>query len=283
MEMSLVVMIVSLLIVGVIQTSYMVKQAKLSSARLLTQNSPVNKIPDLVLWYETSLETSFDISSEVNGTAISTWYDNNPEAVTKNNATQSTSANQPKFYDNVFNVGIPGIRFDGSNDYMTFDGSLLIGSSYTIFVVEQKRATVASGSFRMFIGGTDNSTAQNLSFGYYSDTVLRLTHFNYTLTYTSSSSDLTYSSPIARIHSGTFSTSTGMNYYLNGLNMASDSTVKTALTSYTGSALARRNGSSYSYFNGDLAEIIIFKHTLTTEERRLIEIYLGKKYGITIS
>jgi type II secretory pathway pseudopilin PulG len=281
MEMSLVVVIVSLLIVGVIQTSYMVKQAKLSSARLLTQNSPVNKIRDLILWYETSLETSFDISSQLDGTAISSWYDNNPEAVTKNNATQLTSSNQPIFYDNVFNLGIPGIRFDGSNDCMTFDGSLLIKSSYTVFAVEQKRAAVTSG-FAPFIGGTTNASAQNLFFGYGDDTTARLTHFNYTLNY-ASSADLAYSSPKTRIHSGRFSTSGGMGYWLNGVSKASNATVTTTLTAYSGSALGRRTGSSTTYFKGDIAEIIIFKRALTTEERRLIEIYLGKKYSITIS
>jgi hypothetical protein len=285
MEMSLVVMIVSLLIVGVIQTSYMVKQAKLSSAQLLTQNSPVNKTSDIVLWYETSLETSFDVSSEVDGTAISNWYDNNPEATTKNNATQSTSSYQPKFYDNVFNVGIPGIRFDGTDDYMDFDGSLLIGTSYTFFVVEQKRA-VMSGANTGIFGGTSNTTGYNLYFGYNADTQIKFAHYSVSALGYTSSSLLAYSSPIARMHTGLFNTTSGQSYWLNG-GSAAEATAPantTVLSGYPGAALGKTNtNAADKYHNGDLAEIIIFKRALTTEERRSIETYLSKKYGITLS
>lgn len=282
-ELSIAVLIIGILIAGITQSTRIVKEARLRSARTLTQASPTAGISDLMLWYETSLETSFDSSEQSDGSTVSTWYDNNKQANVKNNATQSTSGYKPLFKTNIFNSGIPAVRFDGTDDYMSFDGSLLVGSNYTIFVAEQKRTTFASvNAFGSFIGGTTNATSQNLFFGYYIDTTMRLTHFGTTLSYTSSS-DLAYSSPQTRIHSGRFSTSQGMNYYLNGSSKSSDSTATTALTSYTGSALGRRNGTSYTYFNGDLAEIIIFTRALSTEERQSIEAYLGKKYGVSIS
>jgi hypothetical protein len=36
-------------------------------------------------------------------------------------------------------------------------------------------------------------------------------------------------------------------------------------------------------YEGNIAEIIIFNRALTTEERRSIESYLGKKYNLTLN
>ncbi len=266
---------------GILKSSELIKKSRLQTARALTQNSPVGDFPNLMLWYETSLESSFIGSERVDGGAITAWQDNNPNAASKNNATQSTTANQPIFYENIFNGGIPSVRFDGANDYLSFNGNGLINTSYTIFVVEQKRAT-AGGGFAAFIGGTTNAAAQNLFFGYADDTMMRLTHFGYSLNY-GPSTDLAYSSPKVRIHSGRFNLSGGMSYWLNGgSGTVSDPTVLTTLTSYAGSALGRRTGSSTTYFNGDLAEIIIYTRALKTEERQAVETYLGKKYGVGI-
>jgi cytochrome c-type biogenesis protein CcmH/NrfF len=43
-------------------------------------------------------------------------------------------------------------------------------------------------------------------------------------------------------------------------------------------------GTSYSeYWNGDIAEVIVYGRTLTDAERTQVEDYMAKKYGITLT
>lgn len=283
-EISLVVLIISVVMAGILKTNSLIQKSRLQSAQALTRKSPVIDISSLVVWYETSLPDSFIVAEAVDGTAISTWYDNNPNAVIKNNATQAVVANQPLFYENVFNYGIPAIRFDGSNDYLTFDGAALINTSYTIFVVEQRRN---DSSNNYFMGGTSTSANANLILGYLSNSELRQSHYTDQLVYGSIPS---YVSPVARIHSFVFNnlggtSASGKRYWLNGSGASSSTNTSddaqiNPVTSYAGSGIGR----AFShYFNGDIAEIIIFSRNLTAQERWAIESYLSKKYSIKVA
>jgi prepilin-type N-terminal cleavage/methylation domain-containing protein len=276
-ELSIVILVIGVLIAGVLQGSKMLTRFKLQTAQNLTTNSPAAGIKDLMLWYETSLASSFQSTEAVNATAVSAWYDNNPQSVTKNNATQSTTSQKPKFYENVFNGAIPAIRFDGSNDSMPFDGSPLIGANYTIFVVEQRRG-VPAASISSFLAGNAGGSLTNLHIGYGGSTTVKQDHSSSGASYTIA----TYSEPIPRIHTFWFSTSSGYKYWLNGgVTPYGSSGRYGALVSYANSAVG--GASAVFYYLGDLAEIIIYTRSLTTEERQAIESYLGKKFVITLS
>lgn len=275
-EISVVLLIIGILVAGSMQGSRLVKKSRLSSAQSLTENSIVNNLDDLVLWYETSLPSSFVKDEAYDGENISLWFDRNPQALTRNNAIQNISSSQPKFFDSVFFGALPAIRFDGLNDFMTFDGSSLINNSYTIFVVEQRR--VANSGYLPFIGGTTLSSNNNLILGYFDNTTIIQSHYDNHLTYSIPS----FSSPTPKIHSFFFNNSDGKKYWINGgiTPNASASGQTTALSTFEGAAIGRYDN---YYFNGDLAEIIIFKHSLKTEERQAVENYLSKKYGIAIN
>ena len=275
-ELSIVILIITILIAGVTQGSRLVKKSRLSEAQTLTTQSSVNDYPDLVLWYETSLQSSIADQESNDGNNVSTWYDNSPQAITKNHATQSNIANQPKFYSDIFNGAIPALRFDGSQ-FLNFDGSILANNSYTVFVVEQRRS--ANSTISPFIGGSDTSTTNgNLTLGYRNNT---------TMTQAQSSNDMdfatpAYTSPITKIHSFYLNTTDGKKYWLNGGDNpdAANAGQTASLVSYNGAAVGRY---SANYFNGDLGEIIIFKRALRSEERKTIEDYLSKKYNIKIN
>lgn len=283
-EISIVVLVISIVMAGILKTNSLIKKSRLQSAQALTQNSPVKDISSLEIWYETSLPDSFIVAEAADGTAISTWYDNNPNAVVKNNTIQAVVANQPLFYENVFNYGIPAIRFDGSNDYLTFDGVALTNTSYTIFAVEQRRG---GGSNNYFMGGSSTAANANLILGYLSDSEVRQSHYTDQLVYSGIPS---YVNPTPRIHTFVFNnlggtSASGKRYWLNGSGASSATNTADALqinpvTSYAGSALGR----TFShYFNGDIAEIIIFSRNLTAQERWDVESYLSKKYSINIA
>ena len=272
-EISVVLAIITAIIVGVIKSQAMFLKARLSTAQTITQNSSVKDIADLAIWYETTLESSFLFSEQVDGGEITVWQDNSSNAASKNNATQTIpGSNKPRFYEKVFNDSLPAIRFDGVNDFLTFDGSPLIGSSYTIFVVEQRRA---STSQMMFLGGVND----NLQLGYRSETSVTQAHSSGVF------NDFTvaaYSSPTPRIHTFWFNVAAGQKYWINGGSGADDTGVgfSSALTSYSGAAIGRY---LTHYLNGDIAEIIIFTRALQTTERQVVETYLSQKYNLTIS
>ncbi|MFM7620236.1 MAG: prepilin-type N-terminal cleavage/methylation domain-containing protein [Alphaproteobacteria bacterium] len=58
-ELSIVILIIGILVAGVTQSSRLIRQMALSSARALTQSSPVPSIAGLVSWYEPTSEKSF--------------------------------------------------------------------------------------------------------------------------------------------------------------------------------------------------------------------------------
>jgi len=275
-EVSLVVLIISLIAAGILTTTNLIKKSRLHTAQVLTKSSPVNNISNLVAWFETSLDSSFVGNEKSDGTAISTWYDNNPDAASKNNATQLTSANRPTFTANIFNSGIPGLKFDGSNDTLPFDGSSLINSSYSIFIVEQK----TGNTFNCMIGGSDSVVNTNLHLCYATDDKIRFGHFSNDLDYQNSA--LSYSPSKTRMHSFIFNIAVGKKYWLNGGSSATASDAQTtAIISFAGSNIGSSRGSRI--YEGYIAEIIIFNRALTTEERRSVESYLGKKYNLTLN
>jgi prepilin-type N-terminal cleavage/methylation domain-containing protein len=275
-ELSIVILIIGILVAGVTQSSRLVRSIKLQSARSLTISSPVASIKNLTMWYETTLEKSIDEVERQDGIEVSKWYDVTPTSVTKNDATQVTLANRPKFTDNMIN-GLPALKFDGVADYFDFNGSLLVGTEYTFFIVEQRR----SNADVWFIGGGSFGLDMCLHIGYYSGVNLRHAQFGDT------PNDClncfpAYSAPTARLHIIRQSVTDGRKYYLNNSSTPTvqNTAVKSLLVSYNTAYIGRFGG---GYYNGDIGEIIVFSSALKTDELTSIKDYLAKKWGIKVT
>lgn len=65
-ELSIVILIIGILIVGVAQSGSLVGKFRLSSARNLTQNSSVASIPGMIFWVDSVSEKSFDDADQDN-------------------------------------------------------------------------------------------------------------------------------------------------------------------------------------------------------------------------
>ncbi|MBU6338550.1 MAG: type II secretion system GspH family protein [Rickettsiales bacterium] len=280
-ELSIVLTIISVFIAGIMEGRILVKKAKISDARSRTTSSPVASLGGLVLWYETTLEESFSTSEAKDGNTISTWYDLNPNIETvKNNATQTTSGNRPTYKTNQIN-GLPVVQFTSTNsNYLSFDGTNIANSAFTIFVVEQR---TANRSNNYFIAGSDSSNNTNLTLGYKTSSSMTTSLVNNYLDYSISS----YTTPTPLIHSFTFNFIT-KSYYINGTIQNSPTTggsaynIAQATTSLTAATLGFSTLTS-SYYQGNIGEVIIFKKYLGTDDRKAVENYLGKKWGITVS
>lgn len=156
-EMSIVLLIIGIIIAGITQGSRLVGAFKLSTARNLTQDSPVTSIKNLALWLETTSEKSFPDTETENGSAVDAWYDINPDVSNKVTVTAATST--PQYILNCMNA-LPCLRFDGVANFMNYDGSFLANSDYTIFVVEQRNR---GGTSNYLLGGSDSSANSNFS------------------------------------------------------------------------------------------------------------------------
>jgi prepilin-type N-terminal cleavage/methylation domain-containing protein len=245
-EISVVIVIIGILIAGISSGIELYDDYKLKVAQNLTKNSRVARIKDLELWFETTSENSLatgtatfvDKANPTNGNSISRWNDINPNILptARNNATQTNEANQPKYIRNGMN-GLSTLLFDGIDDSFSYNGNFLVGSDYTIFVVEAR-------NFKEF-----DHFCQNMS-----------------------KTIPAYSSTIARIHSFTFASALGKSIYTNGAGLISnsDQANKNPLSGYPSS---RIGGGGYK---GSIAEIIFYSRALTNLERQGVEAYLSK-------
>jgi len=286
-ELSIVLVVIGIAISSITQSSRLIAQFKLSSARSQTQSSPVTSIKDLSMWLETTTVDSFSENESEDGSGVSVWKDINNYSSAKVNGQQSSSFRYPQYKTNCIN-GLPCLRFDGSSDYFDIDASFLAGTDYTIFVVEQRRSP-ASQNF--FIAGTNESGGSNclLHLGYRENNYVTFAqYFNDYDYYVDGYQNIS----IPRIHTFMLSqltSSSGRYYYLNGVLQAYvavhgySPNAFTPLDSFIGATIGYYSNSGNSkYYNGDLGEIIIFNRSLKAEERISVENYLGKKWSIKL-
>jgi len=281
-ELSIVLLIIGIIIAGVTQSTRLIAAFRLSTARSLTQSSPVPSISNLSVWFDTTSQDSFNDNEADNNSSVSTWKEINPVSANKQ-ILQAVTLNQPQYISDCIN-GLPCLRFDGVDDSFGFDGSALVGNNYTIFVVEQRRSDKNDNSF---IGGSSTIVNSNLRMGYADETTLRWGQ--YSNDYYNNSSIPSYGSspPFARIHSYRLDSNSGLNYFVNGelLSMIIDSSntgfQTDYLTSFVGASIGS-DPSSNSFYAGDIAEIIIFNRSLKESERREIDSYLAKKWKINL-
>ncbi len=276
-ELSIVILIIGVLIAGIGQGIELVQDARLSSARMLTQSSRVNSLKGVILWLESTSEASFSSTETSDNSTVSIWNDINPQATVKNNATQTgVSSIKPIYIEKGIN-NLPILRFDGVAQYLNYDGSALVNSDYTIFVVE-KNGGLTGVSPSYFLSGGDPTTNAALHLGYRTSGVITQAHYSNDMDYTPPSHRMT-----PTMHSFWFSTSGGKKYWNNGgvTAEASASTQTAALVSYAGAKIAFYYVSVY--YKGDIAEIIMFSRALSDKDRQAVESYLSKKWAIKIS
>ena len=238
---------------------------------------PGNVSSGLMMWLDANALSLSD------NDPVSSWTDRSGNS---KHAVQDTVGMQPLYKTNIIN-GKPAIVFDGTNDYLGFDGNIIVNTNYSIFTVVRRNATGPSNNF--YIGGTNPTSNNNLHVGWRSNNTLTHDHYGngYDLRVPSYSSGAT-----ASIYCYRHSSTEGKDVYINGGHRASNMnnaiisgtpTRRYPLQSYPGASLGRYFGSNFkSFFNGFMAEIIIYNRYVNETERRAIESYLANKYNISI-
>lgn len=276
LEISIVIVIIGVIIVGVTQSSRVFYQSRLNSARAVTKSSPTLGIPDLALWLEPTLPQSFGGASAEylpdNNASISTWYDSNSQVAPRNDAKQLVANSQPKLTLKCYN-DLPCVTFDGlatNGDYLS--SPAYIGRAYpeiTVFTISQKVVAISNDDY--IFGNGDrafgiNSSAQYswkagstiASDGSPGETEIPGVVSVYSAVYQADDSSTIYKNGVV-IATGVLAASTGAETATTGIGNSSD-------------------GCCAAVYGGNIMEIIIYTRALSDEERISVEKYLSKKW-----
>ena len=241
----------------------------LQIVELDSDRAPGGVSDGLALWFKSN-EGAYNgqIPSQDNG-VVSLWDD----YVRNYDAKQAGASVQPIFSiaaDNQNNFN-PGLIFDGDDDYMVSDlPTNGLESSNTVFIV------LTPGSDGAFVGlGSDSYI------GIENNTVVYSIDAS---TATQSAAD-TWAYGKTKILSAIKSGNAGneISIYINGNEteylLTGNGAISAAANTRIGVDVA---GASGKYFNGNLAEVIIYNKNLSEDQRSRVETYLAVKYGITL-
>lgn len=223
---------------------------------------------DLVLWLDAGDGVTYP-------EGVMTWQDKSGQ---NNHALQATPANRPLWVNNILE-GKPVIRFDGSSSYLEIAADVLAeGNDITILSVLNKNDTSLD---RRWISAAEDSAefwpvwslqitgGGNLRFFLYTgDTPHALV-----------GSTGIVDDEFFLFSSRYSSTDDVWDMHLNGF--LEDEDDKTGdldrITLGTDIGFYRH---AQTYWDGDIAEIIIYDRALSTEDQQKIEGYLAHKYGL---
>ncbi|HTG45428.1 MAG TPA: LamG-like jellyroll fold domain-containing protein, partial [Verrucomicrobiae bacterium] len=242
-------------------------------ARATTLAGPLVPSAGLALWLRA------DEGVVTNGTEVSQWIDQSGH---DRNAVQPSLANRPAFQSAVVN-GAPAVRFDGLNDFLTFNLPVNGLSGMSIFLVAANNQNLtgahpanhaalffneSSAWGTVFV--TPFQSAVNLRFG--------TTQAGNTLTYARPSSVNSSFTLTTAIKSGTVDT-----LYVNSFPVLSQGGKLSSIAGCQDTGNVGRGYNDNTYFGGDVAEVLVYDRALTEGERQDVFVYLNNKYALLSS
>jgi len=207
------------------------------------------------------------------GSAVDTWVDMSGSA-SRNDATQSTSGNRPTLVAASINDE-PAVSFDGSNDYMNLTAGLSdLTSGVSIFAVVKQ---VGTGTATLVTTG--NSGPANMASLQTINTQAKFNAYNSTtasnVTTPTSSVVVGKFQLIDVVHDGSASADLSVKSISRVVGIVQNLTNTSRAQNYLGT-----DGSISTYFNGQLAELLVYDRGVTVSEASDIRAYLTNKYQL---
>jgi prepilin-type N-terminal cleavage/methylation domain-containing protein len=279
-ELSIVILIIGVLVAAVGQGIDLLQDSRIQAARVISQGSRVPAIKDLVLWLDSTAESSFLASEASDGSPISAWNDSNPQR-DKNNFTQSVEAQKPTYRESSIN-NLPAISFDGVADNMFSTTFPIIASrEMTVFAVVKTASTLPT-PYTAIVSkrSATNAGVVNLELSQGSGNQGFLIHATYGMNSWNIATNTSYIASFSISSSFAIGLLNGKGFF----NVPGGLVPGTALIS-TDYLFIGRQGvtASPTYFGGSIGELIIYDRALPKKERQSIESYLGKKWGIKMT
>jgi hypothetical protein len=227
----------------------------LVDSKALSSFSPLN-ISNLKMWLSASNITNLN-----DGDAITTWYDFSTNG---NNAIQNTADNKPVYKISIINY-LPVVRFT-TNDAMIISG-MDAGSNITLSIVYKPTLVTHIGLF---------DSAHNQANTFRQNIAGRWEWHN-----TSPEFDLNLlnTEPVVTTLVATLAPSRSITYYRNGTNINTYTHASTTGITWGDPYIGSINVNA-SYYNGDIAEIILIGRAISTDEAIALHNYLNEKYNL---
>lgn len=253
--------------------------ASSAGAQLTVTNTPDPNYSGLQLW----LDAGVGVTAP--GGQVSYWED---RSAANHDAQQTTAGAQPTYVtSNPTFSGMPTVSFDGANDLLTsLDQASALGitgtNPRTIFIVFAQDVTANKNILGY---GPESGPAGTMY-----DVMAYQSRFgvHYYSTDTLGGPPPT----VGEVNVGTVSYHTPSptdtaenNIQVSIKNDDIDSDVNARLALNTGSTLISIGSgsfSSYKFFNGDIAEVLIYNEVLDADDREAIEDYLFTKYTTAV-
>lgn len=238
--------------------------------------SAATDVPDCALWLRA------DADVETNGTSVTGWLDQSGQ---NNHAAQTVAAARPILVESVLN-GKPVLRFDGAGDYLQVadHSSLDNTAGLTIFTVVtpsnldntrprailSKRVSSSSNqSYAQFFYHTGNKLHNDIQDGS-GDRFLSATTFVNGNTYITE-----------LVYDGSLPAAQRSKLGVNGTHDVTASESASSISDYTGNLTIGILNAGYGDSLGcDIAEIIIYRRALSTNETLSVGRYLEQKYDL---
>lgn len=203
--------------------------------------------------------------------ALSTWFDQSNFA---NHATQGEELSKPSVVANQLN-GLPVVRFDGADDYLSLPNVMTSPSAGEIIAVLKVPDAFGSRINALWHFGNRNGSS------YYSS-ARRMDDFGSAGHFSSSGSEY-YSSPsasaVAQFHTYNISITAGGLWVdrLNGLERVRRTG---QAPSFRTNPLIGKRHNYGEYLKGDIAEILVYDRVLTDSERETVYYTLAQRYQV---
>jgi prepilin-type N-terminal cleavage/methylation domain-containing protein len=293
-ELSIVILVIGILVVGVTKGSRIISASKLKSAIALTKSSPINAFEGLALWLETTSERSLQNSANsydiTDGNNIKSWIDTNQ---TSSGFIATEPTNMPIYKkDGIGNL--PTLFFDAASNGSSGDSltipynSILNGETFTTFVVTQPLEV--TNNWGAVIMTRNWNSPQRGGYNLYKDNSNTNWQFWSSNPGTGGSllnqvitSSLTFNQPVILTLNRNYSF---VEIYKNGTlasRAANTTFIRNSAMYFTIGTPNYWGGAPKFYYDGYISEIICFSRSLKQFERKGVEQYLSQKYGIKIS
>ncbi len=206
------------------------------------------------------------ITGVADGGSVTTWSDQSGNG---NDFTQSTATKKPTYtQSNSDFSNQPTVTFDGTSDFLDYgNGSMNATSIYSIFFVYKTASTASqylfdtkSGKLKILHEGAGEKAyfdgkARGIEL---TGTGTKLVEW-----------ELCDVTPKSSIYENGTKTQSGVAYSKRAINGST--------------SLGANEAGNGRYFNGSIAEAIIYNVKVNSAQRIIVENYLGAKYGISIA
>lgn len=253
-------------------------------AHLFAQTGPagVENATTNVLWLKADAGTS----TTVNGNFVSTWNDQSGNA---NHAAQGATANQPVYRTSIINAR-PALFFDNTggaliDELVVADNANLDNTTgLTIFtisvpeyldgaarsIISKRNGANLNESYMLFYytGNYFNADVDGIADRFPSTTMFS-NHTPYMI-------DMMYD--------GTQAAASRSKLYVNGALNVTHSETSASIPDYASNiTIGSTNTGDGRPFGGYISEVIVYRKTLNTAEKVIINNYLAAKYNITMT